>query len=56
MREVGILKKDPESLKDQIQKLEAMSKFLRDDLCICFVCVAVLVHVMCVIRLCPRWV
>lgn len=28
VREVGILKKDPESLKDQIQKLETMSKSL----------------------------
>lgn len=29
VREVGILKKDPDTLKDQIQKLEAMSKFLK---------------------------
>lgn len=26
VREVGILKKDPEAIKDQIQKLEMMSK------------------------------
>ena len=26
MREVGILKKDPEVIKDQIEKLELMSK------------------------------
>lgn len=28
VREVGILKKDPEQLKDQIDKLEVMSKLL----------------------------
>lgn len=28
VRDVGILKKDPEQLKDQIQKLEVMSKLL----------------------------
>lgn len=27
VREVGILKKDPETLREQISKLEAMSKF-----------------------------
>lgn len=27
MREVGILKKDPETLREQIDKLEMMSKF-----------------------------
>lgn len=33
VREVGILKKDPDTLKDQIQKLEAMSKSLRIIYC-----------------------
>lgn len=33
MREVGILKKDPDTLKDQISKLEAMSKFIRRYFC-----------------------
>ena len=28
VREVGLLKKDPEQIKDQIQKLEMMSKFI----------------------------
>lgn len=28
VREVGILKKDPEQLKEQIEKLEVMSKLL----------------------------
>lgn len=31
MREVGILKKDPETLKDQIDKLEVMSKSFSDS-------------------------
>lgn len=28
VREVGLLKKDPDQIKDQIQKLETMSKFI----------------------------
>lgn len=33
VREVGILKKDPDTLKDQINKLESMSKSLRIIYC-----------------------
>lgn len=34
MREVGILKKDPDTLKEQIEKLEAMSKFYAFVFCL----------------------
>lgn len=38
MREVGILKKDPETLREQIDKLEMMSKFYLFELLSYFEC------------------